>query len=217
MSQLFRPHANMLARLSILAAVALIVGSGYVLAAGVWSPYATRVGVPREQPVPFSHEHHVGGLGIDCRYCHQTVETSADAGLPPTETCMNCHSYVWRDSPMLEPVRASWRERKPLAWVKVYDLPDFVFFDHSVHVAKGVGCETCHGRVDRMPITYQAVTLYMSWCLECHRRPEAFLRPLDAIYTLGYAPHGDREQLGRRLKRELGIRNDLTECYVCHR
>jgi hypothetical protein len=217
MSQLFPQYANALAKLTIACVVALVIGSGYVLYASVWSPYGTRVEVPRPQPVPFSHEHHVSGLGLDCRYCHSFVERSASAGFPPTETCMNCHSYVWKDSPMLAPVRESWRTRTPLQWTRVYDLPDFVFFNHRIHVAKGVGCETCHGRVDRMPITYQAATLYMKWCLECHKAPERYLRPRDKVFTMGYEPAGDQLTIGKRLKDEYHVRQNLTECYTCHR
>lgn len=217
MSQLFRPSADLFVRLAGLAVLTLAIGGSYVLGAGIWSSYGTRINAPREQPVPFSHQHHVGGLGVDCRYCHQTVETAADAGLPSTQTCMNCHSYVWKDSPMLEPIRASWRRREPVPWTRVYDLPDFVFFNHSIHVAKGVGCETCHGRVDQMPITYKAVTLYMKWCLECHKKPEAYLRPREAVFTMGYEPAGDQLAIGRRLRAEYHVRDDLTDCYVCHR
>jgi len=217
MAQLFQPYSNTFARLGILALLFVILGGGLVLGATIWSPYATRQDLPREQPVPFSHKHHVGGLGLDCRYCHTSVETSANAGMPSTETCMNCHSYVWQDSKVLEPVRRSWRNRQPIAWTRVYDLPDFVFFDHSIHVHKGVGCESCHGRVDQMPITYKAHSLYMKWCLDCHRDPAKHLRPLADVYKMGYVPKESQAILGPRLMKKYGIRRNLTECYVCHR
>ncbi len=133
------------------------------------SPIYTRVNEAREQPVPFSHKHHAGELGIDCRYCHTSVEKSSFAGLPPTQTCMTCHSQIWTNAPMLEPVRASYRDDKSIAWTRVNALPDFVYFDHSIHVSKGIGCTTCHGQVAEMPLTWKANTLYMSWCLDCHR------------------------------------------------
>jgi hypothetical protein len=207
----------MLARLSILGALVALAGGGWVLGATIRSPYGTREGVPIVQPVPFSHEHHVAGLGIDCRYCHTSVETSASAGYPPTRTCMGCHSYVWADSPMLEPVRASWRRREPIAWTRVYDLPDYVFFNHSIHVAKGVGCETCHGRIDRMPVVYKANELTMKWCLDCHRAPERHLRPREEVFTMGYEPSRPQSELGPELKAAYRIRPNLTECYTCHR
>ncbi|WP_010582175.1 cytochrome c3 family protein [Schlesneria paludicola] len=179
------------------------------------SSYVTEADVVREQPIPFSHEHHVSGLGIDCRYCHTSVETSSFAGMPATETCMSCHSQVWKDSPMLEPVRASLRTGKPLAWTRVHDVPDFVYFDHSIHVAKGVGCESCHGRVDQMPLMRRAHTLQMGWCLDCHAHPERSIRPLDEIYSFGIK-HTSREQ--EDLSRELRIDSKpLLDCGTCHR
>jgi hypothetical protein len=176
----------------------------------------TDVRVIREQPVPFSHKHHVSGLGIDCRYCHTSVETSSFAGIPPTTTCMSCHSQIWAGSPMLEPVRASLRTNEPLRWTRVHDLPDFVYFDHSIHVAKGVGCSTCHGRVDQMPITWRENTLLMEWCLNCHREPERYVRPRSAIFQMDWVPPPNQLEAGRALLQAYHIRK-LTDCYTCHR
>jgi hypothetical protein len=219
MSQIFHRSSNALARMSIFGAVFII---GFVGWAGYQldlSHYATRQHVPRDQPIPFSHEHHVGGEGFDCRYCHTSVETSSFAGLPPTQTCMNCHSQIWRTSPTLEPVRASFRTDQSISWTRVHDLPDFVYFNHSIHVAKGVGCESCHGRVDKMPLMMQAANLRMEWCLNCHRHPEQYVRPREFITTMGYVPAGDQEAIGRRLVQEYHIQDArlLTSCSTCHR
>jgi hypothetical protein len=172
--------------------------------------------VAREQPVPFSHAHHVAGLGIDCRYCHTSVETSATAGIPPTKTCMNCHSQIWSDSPTLEPVRESFRSERSIEWVKVNDLPDFVYFNHSAHVNQGVGCTTCHGRVDRMPLMWQEASLTMEWCLDCHRHPERYLRPREEVFNASYEPPADQLALGRSLAAQYGI-HTRTSCSTCHR
>src|ERR1700740_2844292 len=196
MSQIFHRSTNTLSRATIFGAVFVVAALGWVAMEIQRSPYITYAGVRRPQPVPFSHQHHVTGLGIDCRYCHTSVETSSFAGIPPTKTCMNCHSQIWLSSPTLEPVRASFRTNESIRWTRVYDLPDFVYFNHSIHVNKGVGCESCHGRVDKMALTYQANTLEMSWCLDCHRNPQRVLRPLDQITTMGYVPNGDQEEIG---------------------
>ena len=218
-----------------------------MLAAVVWagnqwlrSPYATQVDVVRDQPVPFSHDHHTSGLGIDCRYCHATAETAAFAGMPTTETCMGCHSQIWRDSPLLAPVRESWRTGQPLAWTRVYDLPDFVYFNHSIHIAKGIGCESCHGRVDKMPLMRKATTLHMEWCLDCHEHPERNVRERADLFVFGrpeqpHAAHeaGERTESTERpegvagaekpndeteLVKEYGIvRAQLLDCVICHR
>jgi hypothetical protein len=180
------------------------------------SPYFTQVNVVLAQPVQFSHKHHVQGLGLDCRYCHTTVETSSFAGIPPTKTCMNCHSSVWSDSPMLEPVRESFKSGKSIEWIRVHDLPDFVYFDHSIHVQKGVSCETCHGRIDEMPLTSRAKTLHMDWCLECHRNPEKFIRPKDKVFEMGWRPKEKQEEMGQKLVQSLHIQK-RTDCSVCHR
>src|SRR6478752_1648235 len=177
MSQIFHRSTNTLSRATIFGAVFIIAALGGVVYLVQGSPYVTYAGVRKPQPVPFSHQHHVTGLGIDCRYCHTSVETSSFAGIPPTKTCMNCHSQIWSTSPTLEPVRESFRTGKSIMWTRVNDLPDYVYFNHSIHVAKGVGCESCHGRVDRMPLTWQENSLQMTWCLDCHRDPSQHIRP----------------------------------------
>lgn len=217
MSQIFHPSMNTIAKVSIFGGVFILAGVVALVMVFVRSAYATGVGVFVEQPVPFSHEHHVAGLGIDCRYCHTSVEVSSFAGIPPTETCMTCHSQIWTNAEMLEPVRASFREGKPIEWVKVHNLPDFVFFNHSIHVNKGVGCETCHGRVDQMALPYKANSLYMEWCLECHRQPEKYLRPKAEVVTMGWQPEGDQLALGAELVKAYHINKaQLTNCSVCH-
>ena len=179
--------------------------------------YVSHVGMPKDQPVPFSHKHHVTGMGLDCRFCHTTVEDAAFAGIPPTETCMGCHSLVWTDAPILEPVRASFRDNTPLQWTRIHDLPDFVYFKHDIHVAKGIGCQTCHGQVDQMPLTWKANTLNMEWCLECHRAPEKFIRPREEVFNMGWTPPSDQEVVGRRLVEQYGVQtSQLTDCSVCH-
>jgi hypothetical protein len=216
MPQIFHPATNTLSKVSILGALLILAAIGWVLYAFIRSDYVTQVDVVRPQPVQFSHEHHVSGLGIDCRYCHTSVETSPFAGIPPTETCMNCHSQIWSDSPMLAPVRASFRTGRPLAWTRVHDLPDFAYFDHSIHVQKGIGCATCHGRVDRMPLAWRESTLQMQWCLDCHRRPERFVRPRDKVFDMTWEPPADRPQLGIELVEHYKIHR-MTDCSTCHR
>jgi hypothetical protein len=219
MSQIFHPSANTLCRLTLFGVVVgpvCLLLLTYLLNG---SPYQTHVRVIPEQPVPFSHEHHVRGLGIDCRYCHTTVETSTFAGLPPTHTCMTCHSHIWSTSPILEPVRASLALNRPLQWSRVHNLPDFVYFDHSIHVQKGVGCVSCHGRVDQMPMLWKAEPMTMAWCLDCHRHPELHLREQRDVFNMEYAP-SDREQfeLGSALLKRKHIEVDrLINCSVCHR
>ena len=166
--------------------------------------------------MPFSHAHHVGGMGIDCRYCHTSVDKSAFAGIPPTKTCMNCHAQVWTQSPTLEPVRASFRNDTSIEWTRVHDLPEFAYFNHSAHVNKGVGCSTCHGRVDQMPLIWQEKSLQMEWCLECHRQPERFVRPQSEVYNIAYEPPANQLALGRKLVKEYGIKT-RTSCSACHR
>jgi len=217
MSQIFKSSANAKSRASIvLAVVILAAASGALFELIADSNYATRMGDAREQPIPFSHAHHVGSMGIDCRYCHASVENSDFAVLPPTKTCMNCHSQIWINSPTLEPVRESFRTNQSIRWTKVYDLPDYVYFNHSIHVKKGVGCETCHGRVDEMPLTYQQPSLEMRWCLDCHRNPEKYLRPRDQITKMGYEPSEPQAELGARLVKDYHVQK-LETCWTCHR
>src|SRR6476619_7499264 len=219
MSQIFRHSTNTFTRVTIFGAVFILGFVVWALDRVSRSDYVTRATQAREQPVPFSHAHHVGGLGVDCRYCHTTVETSSFANMPPTKTCMNCHSQIWSTSPTLETVRASFRTGESIKWTRVHDLPDFVYFNHSIHVNKGVGCETCHGRVDQMPLMWQASRLQMSWCLDCHRNTEKFLRPRDQVFTMGFVPEEDQATLGARLHREYHIRDRvvLESCSTCHR
>ncbi|MDH3443569.1 MAG: cytochrome c family protein [Deltaproteobacteria bacterium] len=218
MSQIFHPSTNTLSKVSIFGGIFFVAGLILALAIFDRSLYSTEVSVARDQPVPFSHKHHVSGLGIDCRYCHTSVEDSAFAGVPPTQTCINCHSQIWADSPMLEPVRESYRTGQPLRWTRVHNLADFVYFNHSIHVNKGVGCVTCHGRVDQMPLMWQASSLQMEWCLECHRHPERYIRPREYVYAMDWRPTIPQEESGPKLVREYGIRvAQLTDCSVCHR
>ena len=216
MSQIFPPSANSYARGSIVVLVVLLAAVGLSLDRLSRSPYVTRAHEAREQPVPFSHAHHVGGLGVDCRYCHTSVDKSAVAGIPPTKTRMNCHAQIWNQSPMLEPVRASFRDGTSIEWTRVHDLPDFAYFNHSAHVNKGIGCSTCHGRVDKMPLVWQEKSLQMEWCLECHRRPEKYVRPLSEVYNVAYEPPADQLDLGTRLVKDYGIK-PRTSCSTCHR
>ncbi|MBI3211011.1 MAG: cytochrome c3 family protein [Candidatus Solibacter usitatus] len=216
MSQIFSPSTNPLSKISIVAVALLAGGGGLALWEVNSSPFVSRANYPFEQPVPFSHKHHVAGLGLDCRYCHTTVERSAFAGMPATETCMSCHSMIWTNAPMLEPVRQSWATGKSLEWNRVHDLPGFVYFNHSIHVNKGVGCSECHGPVDQMPLMYQANTLYMTWCLECHRNPEMRVRPRDKVFDMKYKHPENQAELGAKLVAEYKIQK-LTDCYTCHR
>lgn len=216
MAQVFPSSANTLARGSLAVGVVAALGSLWLLYELSRSSYATQAGVTRDQPVAFSHLHHVAGVGVDCRYCHSSVETSAVAGLPPTKVCMSCHSQIWAASPALEPVRLSARENTPIRWVRVHDLPDFVYFDHSVHVNNGVGCSTCHGRVDRMALARQEASLLMEWCLECHRSPERFLRPREAVFDMAWEPPHNQRQQGLALAAAYGI-HTRTSCSTCHR
>jgi hypothetical protein len=219
MAQFFKRSANNIARISMVAVV-LLGGLAFLAYTQIArSSYLTGRYLEKQQPVQFSHKHHAGDDGIDCRYCHQTVETTATAGMPSTQTCMNCHSQLWADSPYLEPVRASFRDNKPLQWERVHDLPEYVYFNHSIHVAKGVGCSTCHGQIDTMPAVYQENTLQMEWCIACHREPEKFIRPKKEIFNMqwsdGDIDAGERAQL----KADYHIRSKemMTSCSVCHR
>jgi hypothetical protein len=236
MAQIFNRNANTLARASLLGVVLLLSAVGAALMQLQRSPYVTRQHMALEQPVPFSHQHHVAGLGLDCRYCHTSVEESSFAGIPPTKTCMNCHVQMWTNADMLAPVRYSFRTGKSIQWTRVHDLPDFVYFNHSIHVAKGVGCYSCHGPVDEMPLMYQENSLQMEWCLNCHREPEKFLRPKDQVFNMKYEQpssehpvevevNGQKKtftsqiELGNALKSKYDLRSvqDITSCSTCHR
>ncbi len=217
MAQLFPKAANQIAKASLaLATGGALLALVLVMVVIPRSSMVTRQREAREQPVPFYHLHHVGGMGIDCRYCHTAVDKSASAGIPPTKTCMNCHRQIFKDSPTLEPVRASFRSDTSIPWVRVHDLPDFVYFNHSVHVNKGVGCTTCHGPVDKMSFVWQEKSLLMEWCLDCHRAPERYLRPRSEVYSTSYRPPANQLELGRRLAAEYKVRS-LTSCSTCHR
>jgi hypothetical protein len=216
MAQIFHRSTNTISRVSLFGGVALISVVVATLAAINRSSYLTEVGVARSQPVQFSHKHHVSDDGIDCRYCHTSVEESSFAGIPSTKICMNCHTQIWPDSPILEPVRESFRTGKSLEWTRVHNLPGFAYFDHSIHVHKGVGCVTCHGRVDQMPLMWRENTLYMEWCLECHRNPERFVRPREQVFNMDWQPPMDQIKLGQKLVQQYKIES-LTSCSVCHR
>lgn len=218
--QIFHRSTNALARFTIFGGFFVVAFVAWIAASLARSPYVTHAGIVRVQPVQFSHEHHVSGLGIDCRYCHTTVETQAFAGIPPTKTCMNCHARVWPDAPELEPVRKSFRTGESIAWTRVHELPGYVYFDHSVHVKKGVGCATCHGRVDKMQAVFAAATLQMEWCVECHRAPERFVRPREAVFDMAWEPGPEGQlALGRTTveKYHIGKPESLTSCSTCHR
>ena len=216
MAQIFHRSTNTISRVSVFGGIGIIVVLVATLAAINRSSYVTEVGVARSQPVQFSHKHHVSDDGIDCRYCHTSVEESSFAGIPSTKICMNCHTQIWADSPSLAPVRESFRTGKSLEWARVNNLPGFVYFDHSIHVHKGVGCATCHGRVDQMPLMWREHTLYMEWCLECHRNPERFVRPREQVFSMDWQPPSDQIALGQKLVQQYKIES-LTSCSVCHR
>jgi cytochrome c7-like protein len=216
MAQIFHRSTNTISRVSVFGGIGIIVVLVATLAAINRSSYVTEVGVARSQPVQFSHKHHVSDDGIDCRYCHTSVEESSFAGIPSTKICMNCHTQIWAESPILEPVRESFRSGKSLEWTRVNNLPGFVYFDHSIHVHKGVGCSTCHGRVDQMPLMWREHSLYMEWCLECHRNPERFVRPREQVFNMDWQPPADQIALGQKLVQQYKIES-LTSCSVCHR
>lgn len=219
MAQVFHRAANNVAKISIITVIILSGVAGYVYTQVARSSYLTNRYLERQQPVQFSHKHHVGDDGIDCRYCHTSVETSYSAGIPPTQTCMNCHSQIWSDSPYLEPVRASYRDNKPIEWQRVHDLPEFAYFNHSIHIAKGVGCSTCHGQIDNMPAVFQENTLQMEWCLACHREPEKFIRPKSEIYNMNWRDGDatDAERLKMKADYKIRSKEMLTSCSTCHR
>jgi hypothetical protein len=225
MPQIFHRSFNTISRMSIFGAVFILAGAGWVMSVLGRSSYTTSVNIARVQPVPFSHQHHAGELGIDCRYCHTSVEDSSFAGIPPTKTCMNCHQQIWVGSTMLEPIRESYRTGRSIRWQRVHNLPGFVYFDHSIHINKGIGCVSCHGRVDRMPLIWQEQSLLMEWCLDCHREPEQHVRPRSQVFNMTWEPADemqasgkpyDQLTLGRELVQRYNIRS-LTTCSTCHR
>ncbi len=191
MAQIFDRNSNALARMSLVLTGLIVIALGVTLDQLQRSPWVTRQGQRPDQPVPFSHKHHVQGLGLQCQYCHTSVEKSSYAGIPPTRTCMNCHAQIWTNAQLLEPVRQSWYTGQSIPWTKVHDLPDFVFFNHEIHVNKGIGCESCHGRVDEMPLMFEQNTLQMEWCLDCHRNPAKNLRPTSQIYNMAWENPSD--------------------------
>ncbi|GGA71022.1 hypothetical protein GCM10011507_23260 [Edaphobacter acidisoli] len=187
MAQVFDRSSNALARFSLVLTGVIVVALGITLNELQRSPWVTRQGQRPDQPIPFSHKHHVEGLGLQCQYCHTSVEDSSYAGIPPTKTCMNCHAQIWTNAQLLEPVRQSWATGASIQWIRVHDLPDYVYFNHEIHVNKGIGCASCHGRVDEMPLMYEENTLQMEWCLNCHRNPASNLRPTSEIYNMAWA------------------------------
>ena len=217
-AQLFHPYADTAVRVALLTLAvspALLIAGGFAISR---SPYVTGQDLVSAQPVPFSHEHHVGFDGLDCRYCHFGVETSRWAGIPPTEVCMTCHSQLFDQASVLAPVRESLTKNKPIAWVRVHALPDYVYFDHAIHVAKGVGCTTCHGEVERMPLTKQATPMTMGWCIDCHRNPAPHLREPDQVFATSWSPPPDQKEKGLKLMRHYEIdTTHLIDCSVCHR
>jgi hypothetical protein len=222
MAQIFHRSTNFISRFTVFLGI-FLGGLGVTVIIGLArTPYATNQNIVRAQPIQFSHKHHAGDDGIDCRYCHTGVETSATAGVPPTKTCMNCHSVLFSDSAYLEPIRESYRTDDSIRWIRVHRLPDFVYFNHSIHINKGVGCSTCHGTVNQMPLVFQASPLLMQWCIDCHRHPESVLRPLqpvNEVFNMDWKPAADQEKIGSEFAKERHIRSaaDLTSCSTCHR
>lgn len=218
MSQIFHPSTNTFSKATIYGAIFFLIGLGALGLALARSPYVTDVGVVRPQPVQFSHKHHANELGLDCRYCHTSVEEAQYAGMPPTHTCMSCHSQIWNDSPALAPVRESYATGIPIAWNEVHRVPDYAYFNHSIHIQKGFGCSECHGQVDDMTLMYKAEPMTMEWCLDCHRNPQDRIRPVEEVFNMDYVHPPNQAELGRQLLAEYNIpHKDLTQCYVCHR
>jgi hypothetical protein len=232
MAQIFHRSIDSVARFALVGVFLFVGVLLWSLLQMQRSAYYSLAGVRPAQPVPFSHAHHVGDEGFDCRYCHTSVEVSAFAGIPPTKTCMNCHSQIWTNAPMLEPVRQSFRSGASLVWTRVNNLPDYVYFDHSIHINKGVGCDSCHGPVDRMPLMYAQNSLQMEWCLSCHRATEKYLRPHDQVFNMRYQQPSDQNPisldgktfrhqtaLGAYLQGKYHVRTvrDITSCSTCHR
>jgi hypothetical protein len=216
MAATFPPWANTATRVAL--AGLFTAGAALVIAPMIYVRMPSRRGQfdPVDQPVEFDHRHHAGDAAIECLYCHSTAERAATAGIPSADVCMGCHSQVWNRSLQLEPVRRAYFSGAPIPWNRVHDVPDFTFFDHSAHVTHGVGCVTCHGRVDQMARVHQVAPLTMGWCLDCHREPEKYLQPPETVTRMEWKPDEDQEKLGMRLSHELGVRR-LTHCSACHR
>jgi hypothetical protein len=217
MAAIFQPRANLFALLAMLAIAGLVTGG-----IGWWwiwprMDYLRRTNWTIEQPVPFSHQHHVAGLGLDCRFCHTGVETAGNAGLPPTYTCMTCHSQIWTSASLLAPVHRSLADNQPIAWHRINDLPDYVYFNHAIHIAKGVGCASCHGDVQAMPLMRKAETFTMGFCLDCHRDPAPQLRPKDALFDTEWHRTKDTPSPAALMAQYHITARNLTDCSICHR
>ncbi|HCU24589.1 MAG TPA: cytochrome C [Deltaproteobacteria bacterium] len=218
MSQTFRPSANFFFKLVVLGIGAGVLSVGLLFYLDARSDYVTGVNVAPEQPIPFSHKHHVQGLGLDCRYCHTSVEISPFAGMPSTHTCMTCHSQLFSDSQALKALRDSSEKNLPISWTRVQRLADFAYFDHSIHVQKGVGCSTCHGQVQAMPLVWEHKRFLMQECLECHRQPQKYLRPPEEIFNMSWKKTADNAAERKNLVEHYRIHtNLLTNCSTCHR
>jgi cytochrome c peroxidase len=219
MAQIFHRSTNFISRFSVFSSLFLAGLAVTAIMGAARSPYLTNQYVIRDQPIQFSHKHHVGDDGIDCRYCHTSVESSATAGIPPTKTCMNCHSVLFNNVGYLEPVRESYRTDTSIQWARVHQLADYVYFNHSIHVNKGVGCSTCHGQVNQMALMFQVATLQMQWCLDCHRNPVGVLRPKDQVFNMDWKPPSNQAEVGTKLAKDNNIRSaeELTSCSTCHR
>jgi hypothetical protein len=218
MKQLFSRQSNSIFKFLLVLIALGAFGSLVFATVWKWSPWQTQVAVPIDQPIPFSHKHHVAGLGIDCRYCHNSVTTAAFAGLPPTHTCMTCHSQIWQNAEILNPLRQSFKQGIPIQWNRVHRLPKYVYFDHSIHVNKGIGCTSCHGQVDQMPITWKAKPFYMRDCLNCHRNPEKYIRPVSEVFNMHWIAPDNQIEIGKILLRKYHVpMHRLTDCYTCHR
>jgi menaquinone reductase, multiheme cytochrome c subunit len=212
------PFPKWLNRFRVLVGLGAVIVPTYVVAMFAYggSPKTLNVGFAPVQPVPFSHALHAGELALDCRYCHSTVEQGARAAVPPTETCMNCHQRIRTSSELLAPVFASWSTGEPVHWKRVHDLPDYVYFDHSAHVTRGIGCVSCHGRIDTMERVRQEQPLSMGWCLDCHRNPNAQLRPVDLVTAMDWKPERPAQEIGDEIARTKHIKPS-TDCSTCHR
>lgn len=217
-SQIFRPGINTISRVSIFVGALILVQLILILIVFFRSNYWRQVNVPIQQPIPFSHQIHAGVIGTDCRYCHTSVAVSSFANIPPTETCVTCHSQVKQNSVYIQPVWQSLQTGESIEWIRVHDLPGFVYFNHSIHVNKGIGCSNCHGRIDQMPVVWKEQALFMGWCLDCHRQPEQYIRPVEEVYNMEWVAPPNQLEMGRELVQQYNIDVDrLSNCYICHR